>query len=163
MLAITSVSKQYVQLGCTFGRMFCACLEAWLQCQQSICLSVASVQVVAVLKKEVMKTQSKELEKASEYRQLLVQAIHSCAVKFPDVAGNVIHLLMGKLLHPNQSSRKSPHHERKELTVMHTCIHNVAFKMIPSIQFLLQTFWGTPILRAPWTSFSLCVKSWRQT
>lgn len=48
-----------------------------------------------MLKKEVMKTQSKELEKASEYRQLLVQAIHSCAVKFPDVAGNVIHLLMG--------------------------------------------------------------------
>lgn len=53
------------------------------------------VQVVVVLKKEVMKTQSKELEKAAEYRQLLVQAIHSCAVKFPDVAGNVIHLLMG--------------------------------------------------------------------
>ena len=55
-------------------------------------------QVVAVLKKEVMKTQSRELEKASEYRQLLVQAIHSCAVKFPDVAGNVIHLLMGTRL-----------------------------------------------------------------
>ena len=53
---------------------------------------------MGVLKKEVMKTQSKELEKASEYRQLLVQAIHSCAVKFPDVAGNVIHLLMGEAL-----------------------------------------------------------------
>ncbi len=58
-------------------------------------------QVVVVLKKEVMKTQSKELEKAAEYRQLLVQAIHSCAVKFPDVAGNVIHLLMGEHLHPS--------------------------------------------------------------
>lgn len=40
-----------------------------------------------MLKKEIMKTQSKDLEKAAEYRQLLVQAIHSCAVKFPDVAG----------------------------------------------------------------------------
>ena len=40
-----------------------------------------------MLKKEIMKTQSKDLEKASEYRQALVQAIHSCAVKFPDVAG----------------------------------------------------------------------------
>ena len=35
------------------------------------------LQVVGVLKKEVMKTQSKELEKGAEYRQLLVQAIHS--------------------------------------------------------------------------------------
>lgn len=46
-----------------------------------------TLQVVQVLKKEIMKTQSKDLEKAAEYRQLLVQAIHSCAVKFPDVAG----------------------------------------------------------------------------
>ncbi len=30
-----------------------------------------------MLKKEVMKTQSKDLEKGAEYRQLLVQAIHS--------------------------------------------------------------------------------------
>lgn len=45
--------------------------------------------MVLALKKEVMKTQSKELEKASEYRQLLVHAIHTCAVKFPDIAGNV--------------------------------------------------------------------------
>lgn len=37
--------------------------------------------MVGVLKKEVMKTQSKELEKGAEYRQLLVQAIHSwCAL-----------------------------------------------------------------------------------
>lgn len=51
-------------------------------------------EVVLTLKKEVMKTQNKELEKNGEYRQLLVQAIHSCAVKFPDVAGTVVHLLM---------------------------------------------------------------------
>jgi coatomer subunit beta len=51
-------------------------------------------EVVAVLKKEVMKTQNKDFEKAGEYRQLLVQAIHNCAVKFPDVAANVVHLLM---------------------------------------------------------------------
>ena len=38
--------------------------------------------MVGVLKKEVMKTQSKELEKGAEYRQLLVQAIHSwCALQ----------------------------------------------------------------------------------
>ena len=42
-----------------------------------------------VLKKEVMKTQSRELEKAAEYRHLLVHAIHACAAKFPDVAASV--------------------------------------------------------------------------
>lgn len=47
----------------------------------------APLQVVVVLKKEMMKTQSKDLEKGAEYRQLLVQAIHTCAVRFPDVAG----------------------------------------------------------------------------
>ncbi|KAK9813120.1 hypothetical protein WJX72_009365 [[Myrmecia] bisecta] len=61
-------------------------------------------EVVMVLKKEVMKTQSKDLEKAGEYRQLLVAAIHSCAVKFPDVAGNVIHLLMDFLGDTNTAS-----------------------------------------------------------
>nr|BAC87706.1 coatomer subunit beta [Botryococcus braunii] len=61
-------------------------------------------EVVQLLKKEVMKTQSKELEKGAEYRQLLVQAIHSCAVKFPDIAANVIHLLMDFLGDPYTAS-----------------------------------------------------------
>ena len=61
-------------------------------------------QVVVVLKKEIMKTQNKELDKGPEYRQLLVQAIHSCAVKFPDVAGSVIHLLMDFLGDTNTAS-----------------------------------------------------------
>lgn len=43
---------------------------------------------------KVMKTQGKEMEKGGEYRQMLVRGIHHCAVKFPDVANNVVHLLM---------------------------------------------------------------------
>jgi coatomer subunit beta len=39
-----------------------------------------------MLKKEVVKTQNGEHEKNGEYRQMLVQAIHSCAIKFPEVA-----------------------------------------------------------------------------
>jgi len=35
-------------------------------------------QVVGVLKKEAMKTQSRELEKGAEYRQLLVQVCIAC-------------------------------------------------------------------------------------
>eukprot|EP00976_Prorocentrum_cordatum_P000368 7297-Prorocentrum_minimum.AAC.5 len=61
-------------------------------------------EVILTLKKEVMKTQNRELEKNGEYRQMLVQAIHTCAVKFPDVAGNVVHLLMDFLGDSNTAS-----------------------------------------------------------
>ncbi|KAF7036389.1 hypothetical protein CFC21_047074 [Triticum aestivum] len=37
-------------------------------------------EVVLYLKKEVVKTQSGELEKGGEYRQMLVEAIHACAL-----------------------------------------------------------------------------------
>lgn len=61
-------------------------------------------EVVLVLKKEVVKTQSGEHEKNGEYRQMLVQAIHACAVKFPEVAGAVVHLLMDFLGDSNAAS-----------------------------------------------------------
>jgi len=61
-------------------------------------------EVVVTLKKEVVKTQNRELEKNGEYRQMLVQAIHQCAVKFPDVAANVVHLLMDFLGDSNTAS-----------------------------------------------------------
>ena len=64
----------------------------------------ARLQVVGVLKKEAMKTQSRELEKGAEYRQLLVQAIHTCAVRFPDVAASVLHLLCDFLSDTNVAS-----------------------------------------------------------
>ncbi|GLT74710.1 hypothetical protein SLA2020_464930 [Shorea laevis] len=61
-------------------------------------------EVVLMLKKEVVKTQSGELEKNGEYRQMLIQAIHSCAVKFPEVASTVVHLLMDFLGDSNVAS-----------------------------------------------------------
>ncbi|XP_044471666.1 coatomer subunit beta-1-like [Mangifera indica] len=61
-------------------------------------------EVVLVLKKEVVKTQGGELEKNGEYRQMLIQAIHSCAIKFPDVASTVVHLLMDFLGDSNVAS-----------------------------------------------------------
>ncbi|KAG2726307.1 hypothetical protein I3843_01G102400 [Carya illinoinensis] len=61
-------------------------------------------EVVLTLKKEVVKTQSGELEKNGEYRQMLIQAIHSCAIKFPEVASTVVHLLMDFLGDSNVGS-----------------------------------------------------------
>ena len=51
-------------------------------------------EVILLLKKEINRTQSAEMDKAAEYRQILIKAIHSCAAKFPNVAGNVVHVLM---------------------------------------------------------------------
>jgi coatomer subunit beta len=53
-------------------------------------------EVVLLLKKEVVKTQAKDVdrEEASEYRKMLIQAIHTCAVKFPAIAASVVHVLM---------------------------------------------------------------------
>lgn len=64
-------------------------------------------EVVMTLKKEVVKTQSGQGDQEridGEYRQLLVQTIHTCAVKFPDIAGNVIFLLMDFLGDSNTAS-----------------------------------------------------------
>ncbi|KAF5842052.1 coatomer beta subunit appendage platform-domain-containing protein [Dunaliella salina] len=61
-------------------------------------------EVVMVLKKEVVKTQNKDFERGGEYRQMLVQAIHNCALKFPDVASSVVHLLMDFLGDANTAS-----------------------------------------------------------
>lgn len=38
--------------------------------------------------------QEGDQEKALAYRRLLIQAIHRCAVKFPDVADAAVHTLM---------------------------------------------------------------------
>ena len=52
-------------------------------------------EVVGVLKKEISKSQTDDSgEKAGEYRQMLVQSVHQCAVKFPETAGAVVHMLM---------------------------------------------------------------------
>ena len=51
-------------------------------------------QVVDVLKREIAKTQDPTMVGAVEYRQMLIKTIHQCAVRFPDVAQNVVHLLM---------------------------------------------------------------------
>lgn len=54
-------------------------------------------EVVGVLKKELMRTHSSdtgsEKESVGEYRQLLIKAIHSAAVRFPEVAPTAVNVL----------------------------------------------------------------------
>ncbi|KAL9179904.1 hypothetical protein ACHAXT_007874 [Thalassiosira profunda] len=54
--------------------------------------------VVTTLKREVSKTTEESSDSSEEkgkvYRNMLINAIHSCAVRFPDVAESVVHTLM---------------------------------------------------------------------
>ena len=61
-------------------------------------------EVVLFLKKQLQKTLDQSHEKAPEYRQLLIQSIHVCAVKFSEVATHVVHALMDFLGDSNNPS-----------------------------------------------------------
>lgn len=50
--------------------------------------------VVKLLKKELLRTSTTSEDKGSEYRQLLINAIHQLAINFGEVATNVIDLLL---------------------------------------------------------------------
>lgn len=60
--------------------------------------------VVKFLKKELSKTVTQDMDKNSEYRQLLIQAIHSCAIKFVEVAASVVDLLLDFVGDSNSNS-----------------------------------------------------------
>ncbi|EDW75128.1 uncharacterized protein Dwil_GK19864 [Drosophila willistoni] len=59
-------------------------------------------EMVLVLKKEVAKTHNVEHEDTGKYRQLLVRTLHTCSIKFPDVAANVIPVLVHFLSDTNE-------------------------------------------------------------
>ncbi|WWC73739.1 uncharacterized protein I206_107711 [Kwoniella pini CBS 10737] len=60
--------------------------------------------VVLFLKKQLQGTLDQDFDKNLEYRQLLIQSIHSCAIKFSEVASNVVHVLMDFLGDSNNPS-----------------------------------------------------------
>lgn len=76
--------------------------------------------VVLVLKKQLTSTMEQDYDKVGsltvrtksshayrqnvEYRQLLIQSIHSCAIKFSEVAANVVYVLMDFLGDSNNPS-----------------------------------------------------------
>ena len=81
-------------------------------------------EVVGVLKKEAMKTQNKDVERGAEYRSLLVRAIHQCAVRFPDTAASVLHLLMDFLSDPNAASALDVAHFIREIAETNPKLHD---------------------------------------
>ncbi|KAJ5180649.1 hypothetical protein N7492_003859 [Penicillium capsulatum] len=61
-------------------------------------------EIVMLLKKELSKTVDEQYEQNSEYRQLLVQSIHTCAIKFSEIAASVVDLLMDFIADFNNNS-----------------------------------------------------------
>ncbi|KAL1996750.1 hypothetical protein VTN49DRAFT_7615 [Thermomyces lanuginosus] len=61
-------------------------------------------EVVMLLKKELAKTVDEQYEQSGEYRQLLIQSIHQCAIKFSEIAASVVDLLMDFIADFNNAS-----------------------------------------------------------
>ncbi|XP_031625408.1 coatomer subunit beta [Contarinia nasturtii] len=61
-------------------------------------------EMVLVLKKEISKTHNVEHEDTGKYRQLLVRTLHSCCIRFPDVAATVIPVLSEFLSDTNEQA-----------------------------------------------------------
>jgi coatomer subunit beta len=51
-------------------------------------------EVIAVLKREVVRTQESDMEMGQEYKAQLIQAIHKCATRFSEVADSVVLVLL---------------------------------------------------------------------
>jgi coatomer subunit beta len=83
-------------------------------------------EVVGVLRKEAVKTQTAghEAERGAEYRSLLVHAIHQCAVRFPDVAASVLHLLMDFMSDPNPVAALDVAHFIREIVETNPRLHD---------------------------------------
>lgn len=99
-------------------------------------------EVVGFLKKELSKTLDQDYELNMEYRQLLIQSIHSCAIKFSEVAASVVHVLMEFLGDSNNPSAVDViafvRYDQKHFTVWcrHTC-ERVLKVLTPNFAFLL--------------------------
>jgi coatomer subunit beta len=61
-------------------------------------------EVVLFFKKQLQRTQESDADKSPDYRQLLIQSIHITAIKFSEVAANVVHALMDFLGDSNNPS-----------------------------------------------------------
>lgn len=69
-------------------------------CKKTLALAIDMVgprnieEVMAVLKREVVRAQESDLEHGEEYKTLLINAIHRCATRYAEVADSVVLVLL---------------------------------------------------------------------
>lgn len=97
--------------------------------------------VVGVLRKALGRTVEMEAEKApgtTEYRQLLIQSIHVCAIKFSEVAADVVHALMEFLGDTNNPAAV-------DVVAFVRCVHFIFFSysisLFPTFSFAQFVHW----------------------
>ncbi|KAI9298244.1 coatomer protein [Neoconidiobolus thromboides FSU 785] len=61
-------------------------------------------EIIHFLQKELSRTHDQQYEKNSEYRELLIKSIHTCAIQFPEVASKVINVLIEFLSENNNNA-----------------------------------------------------------
>lgn len=74
--------------------------------------------VIKLLKKELNKTLTHDYEKNSEYRQLLIKSIHTCAVRFVQVARSVVEMLLDIL---SEETLRPLHLQLLQLSTLFLC------------------------------------------
>lgn len=91
-------------------------------------------EVITLMKKEIIRSQSSEMEQGSEYRNILIKAIHSCAVKFPDIASDVVHQLMDFIGDSNSQSASDV------VSFVREVIHRYPYMRSSLVKKLLSSF-----------------------
>lgn len=97
-------------------------------------------EVIAFLKKELTKSLAEvsDFERAAEYRQLLVRAVHRCTVKFPDVVTDTVPMLMDFLSDQSGNSAYDVAMFVREAVErfpdMHTGVVRKLLEMLPQIR-----------------------------
>ncbi|EGF82244.1 hypothetical protein BATDEDRAFT_19102 [Batrachochytrium dendrobatidis JAM81] len=91
-------------------------------------------EVVTFLKKELIKTHDQDYEKNNEYRQMIIQSIHACAIKFSEVADSVVHVLMEFLGESNTASAVDV------IAFVREVVEKFPQLRLPIISHLLETF-----------------------
>ena len=114
-------------------------------------------EVVTVLKKEAVKTQNKDIEQGTEYRAMLVRTIHQCAVRYPEVAGSVLHLLMDFLSDSNAVSALEVAYFLREIAETNPKLHNdVVERMMDTFPIIRTSRVGACVL---WIIAEYCTSS----
>ena len=102
-------------------------------------------EVVQVLRKEASKTNDASEDDHTKYRQLLVRALHRCSIKFPEMAPQVIPLLVEFLSDCDKSSAMSVLEFVREAVQRHESLRGLAVEKVLEIFPLIK---DGPTLRA---------------
>ncbi|CAG9465410.1 unnamed protein product [Pedinophyceae sp. YPF-701] len=111
-------------------------------------------EVFAVLKKEIARSQTRGEEGSAEYRTMLVQAIHKCAVRFPEVTGSVVQMLMDFLGDSSTTSALEVAHFMREVAATNAGLRGSIFDALLATLGQIQS--GRVATAALWMAGEFC-------